>query len=173
MVAVTIRTGGETGVDRAALDYAVGHGVPYAGWCPRGGWAEDQPSPPGLLGPYPRLTETPSAIPEQRTAWNVRDGHATLILVRGDELNRSPGTTFTRQSAELVFLRPCLVVDMRRSEAVASARRWLGRVASSLGLAEVVLNVAGPRESQAAGIYAEAGRFLEQFLGKRRPRRGS
>jgi hypothetical protein len=143
---LSIRTGGQTGVDRAALDFALRHGLPYGGWCPRGGWAEDHPTAPGVLAAYPRLTETPSAVSEQRTAWNVRDSHATVILVRGDELGRSPGTLFTRQAAELVFLRPCLVVDIARPDAVGPAREWLTRTATGLGVAELLLNVAGPRE---------------------------
>ena len=44
-----IRTGGQSGVDRAALDFAIEHNIPYCGWCPKGGWAEDYPDPPGLL----------------------------------------------------------------------------------------------------------------------------
>lgn len=161
---ITIRSGGQSGVDRAALDVALREGLPYVGWCPRGGWAEDHPSPPGVLALYPRLIETPSAAPEQRTAWNVRDSHATLILVRGDEPARSPGTQFTRLCAELVFLRPCLVADIARPEALAAARRWLSLVASALNTVEWVLNIAGPRESQAPGIYAEAREFLGRLL---------
>src|SRR2546425_1493353 len=77
-----IRSGGQTGVDRAALNAAVLTGRPYEGWCPKGGWAEDFLRPPGLLPPgllmkYPHLMETPSKSPEQRTEWNVRDSAAT------------------------------------------------------------------------------------------------
>jgi hypothetical protein len=70
---LNVRSGGQSGVDRAALDVAIAHSIPYSGWCPLGGWAEDFPTPPGLLAAYPQLTETPSAETEQRTAWNVRD----------------------------------------------------------------------------------------------------
>src|SRR5262245_43120914 len=104
MVPVIIRAGGQTGVDRAALAFAAKRGWPYGGWWPHGGWTEDHPTPPGVMFEYPNLTETPSTVPEQRTAWNVRDSHATLILVRGEELVRSSGTMFTRQCAELIFL---------------------------------------------------------------------
>lgn len=161
---ITIRSGGQSGVDRAALDVALREGLPYVGWCPRGGWAEDYPSPPGILTLYPRLTETPSAVLEQRTAWNVRDSHATLILIRGDELARSPGTQFTRLCAELVFLRPCLVADLSRPEELAVVDHWLSLIASGLNAVEWVLNIAGPRESQAPGIYAEAKEFLGRLL---------
>jgi putative molybdenum carrier protein len=163
MPAVVIRSGGQTGVDRAALDFAVRRGRPYAGWCPRGGWAEDFPDPPGLLAAYPRLTETPSADPAERTAWNVRDSHATLILTRGD-LSRSLGTTLTRQLTRQLK-RPCLVVDPADPSAADAARDWLDRTAVGLGVSELVLNVAGPRESEAPGVSAETGRFLEQLLG--------
>ena len=38
-----IRSGGQTGVDRAALDVARELGIPVAGWCPKNGIAEDMP----------------------------------------------------------------------------------------------------------------------------------
>ena len=54
-----IISGGQTGVDRAALDVAIERGMDWGGWCPKGGWAEDFPEPPGLLAKYPHLKETP------------------------------------------------------------------------------------------------------------------
>src|SRR5205085_1636276 len=114
------------------------------GWCPRGGWAEDYPQAPGVLAVYPHLMETPSAAPEQRTAWNVRDSHATLILARGDPLPGSPGTRFARQCAELIFLRPCLAIDLGEGGSAASAREWMSRTPAALGVSELLLNVAGP-----------------------------
>jgi hypothetical protein len=76
-------TGGQTGVDRAALDAAIECALAYGGWCPRGGWAEDLTGRPGLLKRYPSLRETPSADPAQRTEWNVRDSDAALIVIDG------------------------------------------------------------------------------------------
>ena len=73
-----IRTGGQSGVDRAAMDFAREQGIPLCGWCPKGGWAEDYPNPPGVLLDYPELTETPSEGTEQRTKWNMRDCDAIL-----------------------------------------------------------------------------------------------
>jgi hypothetical protein len=159
---ITIRTGGQTGVDRAALDYAVRHrndGIQYAGWCPRGGWAEDLTTPPGLLSRYPRLVETPSSETWQRTAWNARDSHLTLILARGN--TRSEGTLFTQRCAELIFLRPCLVVQLEKESGIEDAKRWLSQNVNGRGLRDLVLNIAGPRESEVEGIHEEAGRFLE------------
>ena len=68
-----IISGGQTGVDRAALDVAIERGMPWGGWCPKGGWAEDLPDAPGLLAKYPNLRETALPHPLQRTEWNVRD----------------------------------------------------------------------------------------------------
>lgn len=163
MLPLSLRTGGQTGVDRAALDIALQRGLPYTGWCPHGGWAEDYPTPPGLLTRYPHLTETPSPDPKQRTAWNVRDSHATLILLPGDIDERFPGTLFTQQMAVLVFLRPCLMVSITRPDTITQTRAWLEPLNTAPG-GNLILNVAGPRESEAPGIYTAACRFLEQLL---------
>ncbi len=155
----SIRSGGETGVDRAALDSAIELGLPYEGWCPAGGWAEDHPVPPGLLAHYPHLTETPSRDPAQRTEWNVRDSDATLILTCRDTAAPSPGTRFTAIVAERLR-RPCLVVRVFEdpdSEVLAA-------FVASLGERPVTLNVAGPRESGCPGIYAAAKGFLTVAL---------
>jgi hypothetical protein len=161
MIIGTIRSGGQTGVDRAALNHAIERGMAYAGWCPRDGWAEDYPDPPGLLAKYPRLVETPSADPSQRTAWNVRDSHATLILAEDGALPE--GTLFTLRCAKLIFLRPCLAVDPGMAGSVRAAADWLVSTAAALDHDELVLNVGGPRQSEAAGIYNAACRFLQKL----------
>jgi hypothetical protein len=76
-----IRTGGQSGVDRAAMDFAREQGFPLCGWCPKGGWAEDYLDPPGVLHDYPELTETPSEDTAQRTKWNMRDCDAILTII--------------------------------------------------------------------------------------------
>ena len=160
---LTIRSGGQTGVDRAALDAAIAANVPYVGWCPRGGGAEDLTKPPGLLARYPQLRETPSADPQQRTAWNVRDSDATLLLVRGADVPSSPGTQFTRESAEMVYRKPCRVVRLDGSESHRATVEWL----SDLAMSEsdpLDLNVAGPRESQSPGIYDLSFAYVRGLL---------
>src|SRR3954454_8651242 len=74
-----IVSGGQTGVDRAALDVALALGIPCGGWCPKGRKAEDGP----IEDRYP-LSETPSSDYRQRTLWNIRDSDATLILTWGE-----------------------------------------------------------------------------------------
>jgi hypothetical protein len=151
-------SGGQSGADRAALDVALRLGIPYGGWCPRGGRAEDLPDPPGLLRDYPELRETPTEDSAVRTEWNVRDSDATLLLSdRPDSL--TGGTALTRDLAVRLG-RPFLVTSTGDAESV---RAWLHalREESSGGL---VLNVAGPRESKEPGLYDAAYRLLEQVL---------
>ena len=142
-------SGGQSGVDRAALDAARTAGLACGGWCPRDRWAEDGPIP----AHYP-LTETPQRDPAQRTAWNVRDADATLVLARGAPRG---GTAFTVERARAEG-RPCRVVDLERGTDAAQIARWL----QSSGVR--VLNVAGPRESQAPGIHADALALLREVL---------
>jgi Circularly permutated YpsA SLOG family len=157
-----IIAGGQSGVDRAALDAAIALGLPYGGWCPRGGWAEDFPRPPGLLARYPQLKETPSSDPAQRTEWNIRDADATLILLAAGGLAASPGTALGRALAEK-YGKPLLVVDVDEERAVAVARAWLhGLIAAHKGT--FTLGVGGPRESEARGIYKRAGEVVRQVL---------
>jgi len=138
-----IRSGGQTGVDRGALDAARDLGFPITGWCPAGGLAEDFPNPPGLLKEYPELKETPSREYLERTVWNVRDSDATLIL-KPQEVESSYGTDYTMGVAGGLE-RPCLVLD--RVD-VASAIIWLDSLEDNLDL-----NIAGLRESKFPGIY--------------------
>src|SRR5204862_6255637 len=74
-MAVTIVSGGQTGADRAALDFAIEHGIPHGGWCPKGRVAED-----GTIDPRYQLKETPSKNYVQRTEWNARDSDGTVVF---------------------------------------------------------------------------------------------
>ncbi|WP_206056821.1 putative molybdenum carrier protein [Nocardioides sp. GY 10113] len=152
-------SGGQTGVDRAALDAALAADVRYGGWCPAGGWAEDRPDPPGLLADYPGLRETPSADPADRTRRNVRDSDAVLVV--RDPGVPSPGTDLTIATARQLG-RPCLAVAGGRED-LDSVRRWLARVEGERG-APPALAVAGPRESEQRGAYAAARRLLDALL---------
>lgn len=135
-----IVSGGQTGVDRAALDAALEHGFPCGGWCPRGRAAEDGPIP----ARYP-LIEHDSADPARRTEANVRDSDATAIIAVG------PLTGGTRLTAELArrLGRPLCLIDA----ADAEVSRQVDQLMAFLGdHAVVVLNVAGPRRSQTPAL---------------------
>lgn len=152
-----IRSGGQTGVDRAALDAAILTGHPYEGWCPKGGLAEDFLHPPGLLANYPCLTETPTEEPAQRTEWNVRDSAATLVLVPG--LNyRSPGTDFTIECAKK-YGKACAIIDYSDDGAATAIKQVLPRLREGQSL-----NIAGPRESEHPGAYERCLAILSEAL---------
>jgi hypothetical protein len=144
-----IVSGGQTGVDRAALDVALELGVPCGGWCPRGRRAEDGPIPDR----YP-LRETSTREYPQRTEANVADSDGTLILKHG-KMDR--GTALTLELAER-HGKPCLVLDLEERPDPARGVAWAA--ANHVK----TLNVAGPRESSRPGIQAEAADFLRRVL---------
>ncbi len=152
-MAVIIISGGQTGVDRAALDVALEWGIPCGGWCPAGRLAEDGPIP----GKYP-LHETPLATYDQRTEWNVKRADGTLILVVGKP---SGGT---RQAIEFArrYSKPCLVVDLNNLVNFDVILDWI----EQKGIRS--LNVAGPRESTSPGVHDKAVRFLQDLLADER-----
>ncbi len=155
-------SGGQSGVDRAVLDVAIERGIAYGGWCPSGGWAEDFPSPPGLLARYPELRETPSSDPAQRTEWNLRDADACMILLDAGGLAASRGTALAQHLAAR-YDRPLLVVDLREPGAVERAAAWLRLRRARFGTG-MKLAIGGPRESEAPGIYAGTIAFLRELL---------
>jgi putative molybdenum carrier protein len=157
-----IISGGQSGVDRAALDAAIARGVEYAGWCPHGGWAEDFPAPPGLLARYPKLKETPLADPAQRTEWNVRDAHACLIILDAAGVEVSRGTALAGELAHR-YRKPLFTADPAAPDALKDAALWL-RVQVTRHGADLKLAIGGPRESEAPGIYAHAKRFIDVLL---------
>jgi len=144
-----IISGGQTGVDRAALDAALSVGIATGGWCPRGRRAED-----GKIDERYPLRETPSRVYSQRTEWNVRDSDATLILCRGA---MTGGTQLTADIA-VRHKRPLQVLDLDSAPDAAIAGEWLRE--HRVG----VLNVAGPREEGFPGIYSQALAFLLRLL---------
>ena len=154
--------GGQTGVDRAALDVAIENGIDYGGWCPKGGWAEDFPAPPGLLAKYPLLKETPLADPAQRTQWNVRDADACMILIDAGGLDASAGTALARDLAHR-YRKPLLIATMNEPDALKQAPLWL-RVQQARQGGDLKLAVGGPRESEAPGIYERAAAFLAALI---------
>ena len=155
-------SGGQSGVDRAALDVAVERGIGYGGWCPKGGWAEDFPDPPGLLAKYPELAETPLADPAQRTEWNLRAADACMIAVDAGGLDVSAGTTLAQQLAHR-YRKPLLIVTLGETDMRRRAALWL-RVQDARHGAGLKLAIGGPRESQAPGIYLRAATFIRALL---------
>ncbi len=144
-----IISGGQTGVDRGALDAAIAAGIAHGGWCPRGRLAED-----GRIPDRYELSETDTQEYAVRTRQNVLDGNATLILCRG---RLRGGTELTRRLAEK-HGKPHFVVDLDDPAPAQEVCGWLAAHRVE------VLNVAGPRESQSPGIEARAREFVGRLL---------
>lgn len=144
-----IISGGQSGVDRAALDWALQRGISCGGWCPRGRRAED-----GVIDSRYPLSQTPVGDYPQRTEWNVRDADGTLILLAGE---LEGGTRFTHDCARRLR-KPLWLADLDENLDVAGFRVWLRRNRVR------VLNVAGPRESKFPGIGRRIGPALSRLL---------
>jgi hypothetical protein len=157
---VRITSGGQTGVDRAALDAALGAGLECGGWCPPGRDSEAGPIPdvyPLLETPEERSTGAPDVPRSLRTDWNVRDADAVL-LIRPSGMPPDPGTDWTIRCAER-HGRPLLECDPQDPGAAEAVRAWLS------ALRVRTLDVAGPSEGRHAGVGALARRLLDDVLG--------
>lgn len=146
---VRIISGGQTGVDRAALDVAMARGLACGGWVPRGRRAED-----GRLPLRYPMRESRRNSYGERTRLNVRDAEGTLILTRGQPIG---GTALTAALARRLG-KPYLLVDLENAPDPAAINQWI----DERGIR--VLNVAGPRESTCPGIYGQAAALLDRLL---------
>jgi len=144
-----IISGGQTGVDRAALDIAIELGMPHGGWCPCGRIAED-----GIINVHYQLYETDSEDYAQRTDFNVRDADGTLILNAGE---LSGGTALTVQCAKQLN-KPYLIINLNEPFSFEPVYAWLNWHGIK------ILNIAGPRESKCQGIYSLTEQFLRALL---------
>jgi hypothetical protein len=147
-----IVSGGQTGVDRGALDAALDAGFPCGGWCPRGRKAEDGPVPPR----YP-LLEMPGTAYRARTKQNVIDSDGTLILFFGA---LSGGTLETLRIAEELG-KPVLTLDCN-AKGIEDATVEAAAFARVNGIE--TLNVAGPRESAQPGAADHARRLVAAVI---------
>jgi hypothetical protein len=144
-----IVSGGQTGADRAALDWAIRNNVPHSGWCPRGRKAEDGPLDAKYL-----LQETESAGYLQRTRQNVIDSDGTLIV----NLGKLEGGTLATAKLAQKLDKPHIVVQLdsgASDAAVQNLLAWLKRESIC------TLNIAGPRESKRPGIYCLTSELLD------------
>ena len=144
-----ICSGGQSGVDRAALDAARSLNIEHGGWCPKGRKAED-----GTINPSYSLTETDSSDYLVRTRFNVRDSDGTLILYSSD---LEGGTKYTYEYAHKIK-KPVLLINLITSPDLKTVLNWV------LENKITILNIAGPRESKVPGIYIKTKKLISELI---------
>lgn len=163
---ITLRrviSGGQTGVDQAALRAAKDCGLEVGGWCPPGRICEAGVIPQEFPLQETERDRSPGApeVPRsQRTEWNVRDSDGSLVLVdfaRGEAAPADPGTQWTSRCAQRLG-RPLLVQEILGPHAERKIQEWLSAAPIR------VLNVAGPSESSSPDIGAQTYTLLKRVF---------
>ncbi len=148
-----IIAGGQSGVDRAAMDFAIANNIPLKGWCPKGCKAED-----GVIDKKYKLIEIPQTEPKFRTIKNITKADAVLAF-----LFDSPdkGTFFAIEYAEKIK-KPFYMVflKMKMQNQIKGVIRFLDNNSVRW------INIIGPRESNSKGIYSETYLFLSELWHK-------
>lgn len=146
---LSIISGGQTGADRAALDWAIKHNIAHGGWCPQGRKAFDGP-----LDAVYKLKETPTEEYLERTEWNVRDADATVVFTLAEKATGGSKKTmaFTRKHKKpaIHLHRGILAPAERLADFIVKHRVQR-------------LNVAGSRESKEPGLYAWVTEILDKL----------
>ena len=156
-----IISGGQTGADRAALDAARMTSYSWGGWCPKGRISEDGQIPEEYFSVDPRasgLQESDKSRYTQRTAWNVRDSDATLIMRSAGKLTR--GTKLTMKLLQDAD-KPYRVCDPYKRYTIPRVVCWICKTPIPVIIPRhenssrsiEILNVAGTRGSKGPKDY--------------------
>lgn len=149
-----IISGGQTGADRAALDYAIGKNIPYGGWLPKGRKTED-----GTLDLKYQLQEMPTGNYAARTEQNVIDADGTVIVSHGF---LTGGSALTREFAKK-HVKPWIHIDLSELSPDTATQRLAAWIA---GHEIKTLNVAGPKAGKDPAIYDATLQLLKKALGR-------
>ena len=147
-----IISGGQTGADRAALDWAIAHGIPHGGWCPRGRKAED-----GRIDGRYQLNETPSSSYILRTERNVNDSDGTVVFSIAPVM-----TGGSKKTVELAHKHGKPVIHLARDGGLPTPAQALRRFIQGHGI--TVINVAGPRASEEPEVASFVTEVLTKLL---------
>ncbi len=149
-------TGGQTGVDQAALQAAIDCGLGIGGWCSPGRACEGGVVPrrfPLKETPEERSPHAPDIPRSLRSEWNVRDADAVLFFVPDIRDSKDPGTQWALDCTQL-YKKPYLLAELVDPDTLSRARRWLSDYKPS------VLSIGGPSENTCPGIYIATYQFL-------------
>lgn len=152
---VKIVSGGQTGADRGGLDAAIELDVPHGGWCPKGRLAED-----GAIPDNYKQTETGSKNYVKRTEKNVVDSSATSIFTNGTPTGGSKKTAeFAKKHG-----KPYICLDTEKPDLETTERLidWTRNLRNP----QIILNVAGSRESKAPGIQKQVAKIVGNLMSK-------
>ncbi|MCG6187975.1 putative molybdenum carrier protein [Maribellus maritimus] len=149
-----IISGGQTGVDRGALDACLNNNFSHGGWCPKGRMAED-----GRIDIKYKLDETGESNYNSRTYKNVRNSNATLIIVNGD---LKGGTLLTQQIATQMK-KPVLILFPEKPDAKDSFLKMITFIQNNN---VSILNIAGPRKSEWIQGYQYSFQLVSDFIKK-------
>lgn len=149
---ISILSGGQTGADRAALDFAIDHGIPHGGWCPKGRRAED-----GSIPLCYQLRDTLTEAYKYRTEANVRDSDGTVVFTIRPKLSGgSLKTVLFAQNHGKPY------VHLFRDSPARDPRKEPRRFIKQNNIK--ILNVAGSRSSKEPGVSAFVKQVLERAL---------
>ncbi len=148
-----IISGGQTGVDRAALDFALENKIDCSGWCPKGRRAEDGPIPLS----YP-LRETKEFRYSERTIKNVEESQGVLVFVDGKP---DKGTILALDHAEKRNM-PIYIIHLTMN--VEDQETGILNLLENNDIS--VINIVGACESNSPGIYNKTKAFLEELFSR-------
>jgi len=150
--ALKIISGGQTGVDRAALDVALRHGIKCGGWSPT-----DRLDEFGRIPDRYPVQELQGGGFTERTLQNVKDSDGTVVIYPGELRGGTEQTV--RFCVDLKC--PHRLIDVSKISAEDAAKL----IADFVDKNKInILNVAGPRRSEWPEGYAYASRALSAFL---------
>ena len=145
---IKIISGGQTGVDRAALDFALKNNMHCGGWCPKGRIAED-----GIISEKYPLQETLTSEYSERTEKNITDSDATLII----HTHKIDNGTILSMKLCSKYNKPLFEINLVEGVNITELINWIQNNNFT------VLNIAGPRESNSPGIYFKTLAYFELF----------